>query len=802
VLLVEDVHLADADSLALLALLLRLRDVPMLTILTLRPQSESGARDLERLAERLAFDGDGAVCDLAPLDRDAVGALAGATLGAQPDARVIDAAFERSAGNPFFARESLRTLSDAGALRVEGGRAHLLADVAVDARGPNAALLDRVFGSGAQTLALAKIVAAFGRFSLRHLPLAARLVEQDEAVVTDTFDRLVREHVLMRDPDGAYEFAHAIVRDAVYGEIGPAERRRLHGAIARELAAERRAGTMLDTAELATHVAESADPGDEWAVEVLLEAARTVSATAPLVAAQHYRRAVALMPAGSPRRAATLALLARALHIGSRPLDAAAAGAEALPGLAPGPQRRAAVAIVVNGLTIAGRIAEALAVVEDELAAGGDACPLAAQRVHLLLNSGRPADAAAAVEEAVAPIGDAAPGDQVTAAAHLLIYAWDAGNVAVAAQMRELLGRAASSGPDARRMLAHETIAFADRSPGIVASLERHLEAARELRPNPSIPSIGGLFETAEMYLCWLRGDWDAGLGIARATALDLEQRGVVIVAQAMRINECELLVLRGAVDEAAGIADGLLSPNEELVLPAEQVRAAVRRALGDADGATAILERARERSVRMGTNWRRPEVLSELADLYAEAGRLEEARAIGDEVAGLAVEPCRFEWLVAAARLRAQLWEDVAAGREYLALAEREQLRFERARALLLLGDLGDDPRERLTEAFREFDALGAGPWRRRAAASLRAADLPVPRPARRAGEGLTDVEQQLVRLVRDGLTNRQIAAAMHYSPKTVEVYLSRVYAKTQCASRVELIRAVDAGALELRPA
>src|SRR4029450_8978127 len=66
VLLVEDVHLADADSLALLALLCRLRDVPILTILTLRPQSESGARDLERLAERLAFDGNGAVCDLAP----------------------------------------------------------------------------------------------------------------------------------------------------------------------------------------------------------------------------------------------------------------------------------------------------------------------------------------------------------------------------------------------------------------------------------------------------------------------------------------------------------------------------------------------------------------------------------------------------------------------------------------------------------------------------------------------------------------------------------------------------------------
>ncbi len=51
--------------------------------------------------------------------------------------------------------------------------------------------------------------------------------------------------------------------------------------------------------------------------------------------------------------------------------------------------------------------------------------------------------------------------------------------------------------------------------------------------------------------------------------------------------------------------------------------------------------------------------------------------------------------------------------------------------------------------------------------------------------------------RLVRDGLSNRQIATAMHYSPKTIEVYLSRVYAKTGCASRLELIRAMDTGAV-----
>ena len=38
-----------------------------------------------------------------------------------------------------------------------------------------------------------------------------------------------------------------------------------------------------------------------------------------------------------------------------------------------------------------------------------------------------------------------------------------------------------------------------------------------------------------------------------------------------------------------------------------------------------------------------------------------------------------------------------------------------------------------------------------------------------------------------------------MHFSTKTIEVYLSRVYVKTGCASRLQLIRAVDTGAIRL---
>ena len=56
-------------------------------------------------------------------------------------------------------------------------------------------------------------------------------------------------------------------------------------------------------------------------------------------------------------------------------------------------------------------------------------------------------------------------------------------------------------------------------------------------------------------------------------------------------------------------------------------------------------------------------------------------------------------------------------------------------------------------------------------------------------AGSGdLSPVEVEVVSLVSAGLTNRQIAARMALSPKTIEVYLSRIYVKTGNRSRVEL--------------
>jgi DNA-binding NarL/FixJ family response regulator len=64
-----------------------------------------------------------------------------------------------------------------------------------------------------------------------------------------------------------------------------------------------------------------------------------------------------------------------------------------------------------------------------------------------------------------------------------------------------------------------------------------------------------------------------------------------------------------------------------------------------------------------------------------------------------------------------------------------------------------------------------------------------------RQRSEGLSPSERRVAELAVSGMTNRDIAAALFVSPKTVEVNLSRVYRKLKIRSRMELYRAWDSG-------
>jgi DNA-binding CsgD family transcriptional regulator len=62
-----------------------------------------------------------------------------------------------------------------------------------------------------------------------------------------------------------------------------------------------------------------------------------------------------------------------------------------------------------------------------------------------------------------------------------------------------------------------------------------------------------------------------------------------------------------------------------------------------------------------------------------------------------------------------------------------------------------------------------------------------------RRRGQGLTATEERVAELAASGMINRDIAAALFVSPKTVEVNLSRIYRKLNIRSRAELYQALQ---------
>jgi len=118
----------------------------------------------------------------------------------------------------------------------------------------------------------------------------------------------------------------------------------------------------------------------------------------------------------------------------------------------------------------------------------------------------------------------------------------------------------------------------------------------------------------------------------------------------------------------------------------------------------------------------------------------------------------------------------------------------FERARTELAYGEFlrrnrrRVDAREHLRPALETFMALDARQWTERARAALRASGENA-RPRRVDHEmRLTPQEFQIARFVSQGLSNREVAAQLFLSPRTVDFHLRNVFSKLGIASRTEL--------------
>ena len=183
-------------------------------------------------------------------------------------------------------------------------------------------------------------------------------------------------------------------------------------------------------------------------------------------------------------------------------------------------------------------------------------------------------------------------------------------------------------------------------------------------------------------------------------------------------------------------------------------------------------------------------------AEAAVALGDLERAERIGIflEEHG---ERAHHRWsLATAARVRAlvagargDLEAALAAAEQALERHEEPPMPFEQARTLLVKGRLERRARRRgrAKESFEQareiFERCGARLWADRARAELERIGL-----RRTSGADLTEGERRVAELAAQGLTNRQVAAALFMSPKTVEANLSRAYQKLNVGSRAEL--------------
>jgi DNA-binding CsgD family transcriptional regulator len=142
-------------------------------------------------------------------------------------------------------------------------------------------------------------------------------------------------------------------------------------------------------------------------------------------------------------------------------------------------------------------------------------------------------------------------------------------------------------------------------------------------------------------------------------------------------------------------------------------------------------------------------------------------------------------------ARCRALLDGDESAYLRSLELAARP---FEQARTELLYGEWLRRARRKaeartvLQRALEVFDRLGAHPWSARARTELSATGLRTPEPQEPAVASLTPQELQIARLAAQGLSNKDIAAQLFLSPKTVAYHLYKAYPKLGISARSDL--------------
>ena len=288
VLILDDLHGADQPSLLLLGFLaVHLRDSPILVIGTYResearldPQLAGALGDIIRHGQRLPLRG--------LRERD-VAEVVERVAGRRPPDRVVRAIHEATEGNPFFVDEVVRLLSAEGRLDSE---AQVLSLRIPD--GVRETIRHRLAPLPDRARKLLLCAAVIGReFRLDTLQ---RVCELEDAELDGALSEAVDSGVVIERPAtiGAYAFAHGLIREALYDDLGPQRRSLLHRAAGLALEELYAADPEPHVSELAHHFFVAATAGElAKAIDYSVRAGeRALSLVAYEEASDHFERAL------------------------------------------------------------------------------------------------------------------------------------------------------------------------------------------------------------------------------------------------------------------------------------------------------------------------------------------------------------------------------------------------------------------------------------------------------------------------------------------------------------------------------
>ena len=660
---------------------------------------------------------------------------------------------------------------------------------------------DRPLPDGVQELVQLH-VRALPAGARRELLLAAAAAQPTEDLLQpETFAASERAGLIRRTSSGRLRFVHPLYADAIYSIASTSDRRRAHAALAARTP---------DVVERARHLALAARRPDDEVARTLEEAASAARARgAPETAAQLTQHAYELTPAEDPEAAARRATTAAADWFNAGAFTDARRLLESVLSAVPQPAFRAralrllalvhfreesvpkAMELLHRAVAAAGADDELRAQAELELAYGSvsvsfdfDAArPHADAALELAERVGEPALLAQAL--AVKTIADFLLGDRLderrlARALELedveeidcpaeLLPTFIAGclDLYVGAldesrrRFESLSARLRDRGRDGDLLLVLCEIAWLESWAGNLDAARAASEESVQLAALSGSDALAGLTHAYAALCAAYRGREDDCRFHAEEALAGMERAGYRIHAT-WSLSALGLLELSRGEAAAAVSAYAPLLRFAEHEMPAEPARAF-------------FVPDAIEALVGVGDVGR----ATRLADSFlaaAEASERAWARAAG--------ERCRALIAMSARDLGAAS-ECIARA---LALHERTPMPLERARSLLVQGQIERRRKRRraaraaFLEAASIFEAAGARIWAERVQAELeRTAGSP-------AGRRLSPTERRVADLAAAGRTNREIAASLFISPKTVEANLARIYEKLEIHTRAEL--------------